>query len=465
MRDTFGYGRYSICTEENWIRESYRIASDLVARNRMAMRVTAMTGRRMRRLAGTILFAAVLLVVWTAIVGGGAREGWWRAMPAAKGDTAGFLRWAEARYAAESQGNIAIVLLDRGHVAETFYASHGRPVDSKSLFQVASMSKWITAWGVMALVEQHRIDLDAPVSRYLTRWHLPPSEFDNNAVTVRRLLAHTAGLTDGLGFRGFEPGQTLPSVEQELTRATDTLPGANGITQVGASPGTSWRYSGGGYLLLQLLVEEVTHEPFNDAMHRLVFQPLEMKASTFVDPDPAHLVDFYDAGGSKAVHYKFAALAAASLYTSAEDMTRFIAAQFPGENGAPPGRGVLSPAMLETMRRPQAFLFGIPVWGLGETLYVPNGAGSYVVGHDGNNYPAINTTARIDPATGDGILVLETGNATLAREIGGEWTYWQTGVVGLDTLVMFDLHRILIILASGAFAILIGSFAWHRRRR
>jgi CubicO group peptidase (beta-lactamase class C family) len=402
-----------------------------------------------------VLFAIILLVAWAALVAGGARAGWWRAMPAPKGDIAGFLQWAEGRYRAASKGNMAIVIFDRGRVAGSFYASHGRVVDGDTLFQVASMSKWITAWGVMALVEQHRIDLDAPVSRYLTRWQLPPSRFDNEAVTVRRLLAHTAGLTDGLGFLGFEPGQALPTVEQELTRAMDTLPGANGVTRVGASPGTSWRYSGGGYLLLQLLIEEVTKEPFNDAMRRLVFQPLGMTASTFVDPDPAHLAEFYGPDGSKAIHYKFTALGAASLYTSAADMTRFIQAQFPGENGALPGRGVLSPATLETMRHAQAFLFGIPVWGLGETLYVPNGAGSYVIGHDGNNYPAINTTARLDPATGDAILVLETGNATLAREIGGEWTYWHTGTVGIDTLVMFDLRRLLMIFAAGALAILI----------
>lgn len=429
------------------------------------MRGTAITGRHMRRLSRAILFAIVLLLIWAAFVACGAREGWWRAMPAAKGDIAGFLHWAEGRYAMQSKGNIAIVLFDRGHVAETFYASHGRPVDGNSLFQVASMSKWITAWGVMALVEQHRIDLDAPVSRYLTRWHLPPGKFDNDAVTVRRLLSHTAGLTDGLGFRGFAPGQALPSIEQELTRATDAQPGASGITHVTAPPGTNWRYSGGGYLLLQLLVEEVTHEPFNDVMRRMVFQPLGMTQSTFVDPDPAHLVDFYNADGSKAPHYRFTALSAASLYTSAADMTRFIAAQFPGANGAPPGRGVLSPTTLESMRRPQAFLYGMPVWGLGETLYVPNGAGSYVIGHDGNNYPAINTTARIDPATGDGILVLETGNPTLAREIGGEWTFWHSGVVGLDTLVMFDLRGILMLFASGALVIVIGGFKLYRGRR
>jgi hypothetical protein len=119
------------------------------------------------------------------------------------------------------------------------------------------------------------------------------------------------------------------------------------------------------------------------------------------------------------------------------------------------------------MSAPHAYLYGLPVWGLGETLYAPNGAGSYIFGHDGGNYPAINTTARIDPATGDGVIVLETGSDTLARAIGGEWSFWQAGVVGLDTLVLFDLRQILILFASGAFVIVVGAFtlAWFTRRR
>ncbi len=420
----------------------------------------------MRRLLLIFVTAIGALGVWAALVAVGAREGWWRPMPAVSGDTAGFLRWTQDRYAAESRGNIALVLLDDGEVVQTYFASHGREVDGDSVFQVASMSKWLTAWGVMTLVEEGRIDLDAPVSRYLTRWSLPPSDFDNEEVTIRRLLSHTAGLTDDLGFRGFGPHETPPSIEQELRRTSDVWPGASGIVRVGARPGSSWRYSGGGYLILQLVIEEVTHESFNDYMRRAVFAPLGMNASTFVDPDPDHLVDFYAADGSLATHYKFSALGAASLYTSAADMTRFLQAQIDAPDGAPSGRGSLTPATLELMRAPEARLYGLPVWGLGPALYAPNGADSFILGHDGGNYPAINTTARIDPAAGDGIVVLETGSATLAREIGSEWTYWQSGIVGLDALVVFDLRGILILFAAGALVIVIGAaaFAWRGRR-
>lgn len=129
----------------------------------------------MKRPIGIVLSTIMVLIVWAVLVAAGAREGWWRPMPAARGDTAGFMLWAEGRYAAESRGNFAMALIERGRVAQISFASHGRAVDENSLFQVASMSKWIAAWGVMTLVEQGRVDLDAPVSRYLTRWHLPPA--------------------------------------------------------------------------------------------------------------------------------------------------------------------------------------------------------------------------------------------------------------------------------------------------
>ncbi len=386
-------------------------------------------------------------------------------MPAPQGDTAGFMRWAQERYAAQAHGNIAIVLLDDGEVAQSYFASHGRAVDTDSLFQVASVSKWLTAWGVMTLVEQGRIDLDAPVSRYLTRWRLPEGAYDNDQVTVRRLLGHTAGLTDGLGFLGFTPDQTIPSIEQELSDVTDAMTGASGVVRVGARADGTWRYSGGGYLILQLLIEEVTQEPFNDYMRRAVFAPLGMASSTFVDPDPNRLAEFYAADGSQAIHYRFAATGAASLYTSAADLTRFLQAHVAAADGAPPERGVLSPRTLEMMRAPEARLATFPVWGLGHTLYAPNGAGDFVIGHDGGNFPAINTTVRIDPATGDAIVVLTTGNAKLASEIGGAWTYWQTGIVPLDTIALFDLQRVLSVFAMGALVIILGAILVARRGR
>ncbi|MBK6705908.1 MAG: serine hydrolase [Caulobacteraceae bacterium] len=100
---------------------------------------------------------------------------------------------------------------------------------------------------------------------------MPDGAFRRNVqVTARRLLSHTAGLTDGLGYGGFAPGQTVQRLEDSLTHASDASPDADGRLRVGAEPGENFLYSGGGYALLQLVIEEVSGEPFNDYMQRAV---------------------------------------------------------------------------------------------------------------------------------------------------------------------------------------------------
>jgi CubicO group peptidase (beta-lactamase class C family) len=419
----------------------------------------------MRRALWIVASALLAIVVWTALVVAGAREGWWLPLPAPRGDIEAFFQAEKTRIAAQSKGNVALALLQHGRVVREYFVSRGKPIGRDTLFQVASLSKWLTAWGVMTLVEQHKVNLDVPVSRYLTRWKLPPSPFNNNDVTIRRLLSHTAGLTDGLGFKGFAPEQKPATVEAELTHSVDPMPGRSGLVRVGVRPGSEFRYSGGGFLLLQLLIEEVTHQSFNAYMRSAVLLPLGMTESTYVDPDPGHLADFFDENGGRAIHYKFTAVAAASLYTSTGDMARFLQAQLPGPRGEAIGRGVLKPATILLMRHPQASLYGLPIWGLGTILYAPNDVGGFVVGHDGNNFPAISTTARLDPATGDGIVVLDSGNGALASGIGGDWTYWQTGVVDIGELVVFEAGRLLTILGGGVLVIVLaaGILLWRWR--
>ncbi|MDP3870925.1 serine hydrolase [Phenylobacterium sp.] len=409
-----------------------------------------------------------VLAVWTALVGAGTLEGWWRRPLAPQGDAAAFAAAADRMIAAESTGNLAFTLIEQGRPVHERFASKGAPVDRDTLFQVASLSKWITALGVMTLVDAGRVDLDAPVDTYLKRWKLPASEFDNRQVTVRRLLSHTAGLTDGLGYGGFAPGQPVQPLVESLTRAADASPHAEGAVKVGLQPGAEWKYSGGGYTLLQLLIEDVTGEPFAAYMRRAVLDPLGMTRSTFLLPEPwpANVAEIYGPGGTKAIHYRFTATGAASLYTSTADLTRLIAAQRPGPDGAPAGRGVLRPATLAEMRRPHAAQYGADIWGLGLVLYAPNNAGDFIVGHDGNNFPAINTAARFDPASGDGVVVLETGDDLLATRLAGEWVFWRTGHVDALTVLM-EVKQTLIILAVGWGVILLGAgvLGWRLRRR
>lgn len=426
--------------------------------------------RARRTLVWVGLTATLLLIGWTALIGVGLVQGWSHRPLAPRGETSAFATAALARIENENASNAAFVLLDDGRVIAEHFQSIGEPVDRDTLFQVASLSKWVTAWGVMTLVDEGRIDLDAPISTYLTRWSLPAGAFDETQVTARRILSHTAGLTDGLGYGGFTPGQTVQRLEDSLTRASDASPSADGRVRVGAEPGESFLYSGGGYALLQLVIEEVSGEPFNDYMRRAVLIPLGMTRSTFVLPEgETNVAQSFDESGEEAILYTFSAPAAASLYTSAADLTRFLQANVAGANGERPGRGVVAPEALIEMRRPHARQYGVEIWGLGTILYAPNNTGGFVVGHDGSNTPAINTGARIDPATGDGIIVLETGNARLATDIAGEWVFWNTGNVDLF-MVAADLQSAFPILVAGWIAILVGTivlsvFVLLRRKR
>lgn len=419
----------------------------------------------MRRFAGLAASVVLASLTWSGLVFADLSEGWTRSAIAEPDDRVGFVATARAIAEEHHRGNLAFILVEDGKEAGSFFLSRGEPVDRDSVFQVASLGKWLTAWGVMALVDEGRIDLDAPVATYLTRWQLPESAFDASGVTVRRLLSHTAGLGDGLGYDGFATREQRQSLEGSLTRALDAAPERSGVVALGSEPGSGWAYSGGGYTVLQLVIEEVSGEPFAQYMDRKVFAPLGMTRTTF-DHDKAielGLAQNFRSDGTREPFRWYTALAATSLFTTAGDLSRFIVAQGPqGE------QVVLSQATVDAIATPHASQLGADIWGLGAMLYAPNDRGGFVLGHDGQNGPAINTAARLDPATGDGIVVLSTGNAGLATRLAGEWVFWKTGRVDMLDFTT-GIPRALAWLGAGLaaivlVAILIG-LRLHRRAR
>ena len=415
---------------------------------------------------GLLTFA--LLALWTISVFVGTSEGWWKKTLAPRGDTAGFLSAAVKLVDSSNKGNAVFAVLDDGSVHGVHAISVGEAVDVNTVFQTSSLSKWITAWGVMALVQEGKLDLDAPVSTYLTRWALPASKFDNNKVTVRRLLSHTAGLTDGLGYAGFAPSAKVPSLEDALKRP-DADPGVSGTIAVGYEPGAEWKYSGGGYAILQLLVEEVSGESFEGFMQRVVFRPLGMVRSSYVwtPAEGSTLATFYDVDSQPTPHYRHSAVAAVSLYTSVTDLIRFLQAHLPGKNGEPIGRGVLAPATIKEMWRPHGSKFSEDIWGLGTSLYASNNEGSFIVGHDGlRRAPPLNTAARLNPATGNGIVILETGTPLLATRLAGEWVFWETGNVDFlaFTMAMPGMLR-LMGLGGLVIVLVVPALAWSIQRK
>ena len=337
---------------------------------------------------------------------------------AERGNHSEFFGWAVTEINSKNSGTAALVLIEDGAVVHRFFSDE---VDENTLFATASFSKWITALAVMTLVEQNKVDLDAPLSNYLSRWQLPDSEFDNDEVTIRRLLSHTAGLTDGLGFGDYLSSEPLPSLEEELSN-----PRASGGREVkitvGREPGSEFLYSGGGYLLLQLVVEEVSAVEFTDYVTQVVLDPVAMDRSTYeflgdqINASPSFNID-----GSLAPTYQYASAAATAFASSAADLSNLVVMLLNGK------RFPLQQEVVASMREPQGFMLGSGIWGLGTMLYVQTHNGDFVFGHDGANDPAINTSVRINPETLDGFVMLVSGHPSLASSIGSEWVLWQTG--------------------------------------
>ena len=399
-------------------------------------------------IAGTLLGFAT----WAAVVFVSAFYGWWMSPIAAPGDSVEFFKQATEIIETENLGNTAMMSIQGGEITGEFYSNLKDTVNKNTVFSTASMSKWFAANAVMKLVEDDRISLDDPVERHLSRWQLPAGQFDNSQVTIRRLLSHPAGLKDGLGFGDYKPGEQLPSLEESLT-SPRTSRGAEVDFAVQSLPGDGFTYSGGSYLILELLVEEVTGMTFAVYMQNTFFDPLGMTRSgyNFIG-EIENNAGSYGREGEPAALYKYASNAATAFSTSTADLAKFVMAQLPKNQSS----AILSQATITNMRQPHGRTFGADIWGLGTILYAPTGSGDFLFGHDGGNDPAINSTARINPDNGDAIIVLETGHPSLASNIGSQWVLWQTGVPDvLDSdsvvesmVIPLSIGLLLILLAS-----------------
>jgi CubicO group peptidase (beta-lactamase class C family) len=157
------------------------------------------------------------------------------------------------------------------------------PVTPDTLFQAASISKPVTAMAALYLVEQGATDLDQDVNDRLMSWQVPENEFSaQEKVTLRRLLSHTAGLNEK-GLIGYIRGQDIPTLREIL----DGSPPANSPAwRVQDVPGSIWRYSNGGYVIVTQLLEDVMGAPFPEIMREVLFEPLGMESSTYEFPLP-----------------------------------------------------------------------------------------------------------------------------------------------------------------------------------
>jgi CubicO group peptidase (beta-lactamase class C family) len=288
--------------------------------------------------------------------------------------------------------------------------SKGTPVRTDTRFNIGSVSKTVTAWAVLTLVEKRLLDLDAPVERYLKRWRLPPSDFDHGEVTVRRILSHNAGLSVR-GYHGVDlPGEKLPALEESLAGYS----GSDGALRVSAEPGAAFRYSSGGYTLLQLLVEEVSGEPFAEYAQSAVFNPLGMASAGYewTTELQAVVATPHKPDGGVWPHYQFVERGSGGVYLTATDLARLVAATI-GGRGQPAGRNVLKPETAQMMIAPAAGTEG--KYGLGYKM-MPL-ANELLVSHDGAN-EGWRAIFLLHPQTGDGVVILT--NSDLGGKVMGQ---------------------------------------------
>ncbi len=315
-------------------------------------------------------------------------------------------------------------------------------------FRVESISKSVTAWGVMKLVEEGVLDLDRPVADYIDSWEFPSSKFDVEKVTVRRLLSQTSGMPLGNVFRRYAPDGDVPTLRESLSDEA----------YLGQEPGISFIYSNTGYNLLELLIEEVTGRDFAEYMETEVLLPLGMKHASFKwnDEISASIARGYTLKGETVSDHVYPGKASGGLFSTIEDIAAFVAAgMISPENNS---NRILKPDMIQNLYRPVSGRPGIyglvfDAYGFGYFIEeLPNGLTA--VSHGGQGYGWMSHFHSV-PEKGDGIVILTNSQRSwpFFGYLLRDWTRWKNYPgVGMEmiiagTRILWGVIGILLLLS------------------
>jgi CubicO group peptidase (beta-lactamase class C family) len=264
---------------------------------------------------------------------------------------------------------ISIAVVDHGKIvwAKAYGLADvatGRAATVHTPFQAGSISKPVAASGAMQLIQQGRLVLDKPANDQLKSWRIPDNDFTrDHPVTLRHLLTHTAGTTVH-GFPGYAAGTPVPTVVQLL----EGKPPANTpAVVVERQPGTFWNYSGGGITIAQLIMTDVTRQPFPQLMAQRVFGPVGMDDSSYQQPPAADRAPVVATGylrDGKPVegrYHTYPEMAAAGLWTTPSDLAKWAIALEQAYDGT--SARLMSKASARTM-----LTEGMGHWGIGIEL-------------------------------------------------------------------------------------------------
>jgi CubicO group peptidase (beta-lactamase class C family) len=312
---------------------------------------------------------------------------------------------------------VSVAFFDHGQIMWTKTYGYAdvaskRPVTADTLFQAASISKPVAALAALRLVEEGKLSLDEDVNVKLRTWKVPENAFtQKEKVTIRRILSHSAGLTVH-GFAGYASDEPVPTLVQVLN---GEKPANSDPIRVDIVPGTLWRYSGGGYVVLETLLSDVTAKPFPQIMSELVLRPAGMTHSTYEQPLPENRASEaatpYRSSGDpvKGGWHTYPEMAPAGLWTTPSDLAR-MAIEVQNEYSGKSSK-ILSQDMARQMLTRQ---FG--TWGLGFGLESPGEKPRFAHGGANEGFRC-NIETSTDSGQGFAVMTNSDSGGELTEEI------------------------------------------------
>ena len=227
---------------------------------------------------------------------------------------------------------LSVAVIDNGQIvwAKGYgYADkkENRKVTPNTLFEPGSISKSLNAVGILYLAQQGKLDLYQDINQYLVNWKFPYDTLSHGKkITTAQLLSHTAGL--GVhGFPGYRRDSVIPAVTDILDgRAPSNTEAVRSVEE----PGTGPRYSGGGILITQQMLRDLTKQPYEQYMYEHVLRPLGMNNSSYSQPPAVNqrknLATGYKSNGNEVPgkYFVYPEKAAAGLWTTPTDICKYI---------------------------------------------------------------------------------------------------------------------------------------------
>jgi D-alanyl-D-alanine carboxypeptidase len=291
---------------------------------------------------------------------------------------------------AHAAPSVSVAVVENGAIAFTHAAGAATP---DSVYAIGSVTKMFTAVSVFQLIEQGSVSLDDPLAKFL------PNFPNAKNITVRQLLSHQAGINDyveaavrdGLVYRPTTPDAIVAMIAAASPQF---------------APGTGWRYSNGGYVLLGKIVETVTHEALVDYEREHIFKVAGMQqtdvgqAAAGLDVAPPFLaIGWYAKLAQPDYSWYYAC---GDILSTASDLARFDIALMAGK--------LISPASFAAMQRVAHEHTILPDTADGLGLFIRPMAGKTFVGHHGGE-PGYTSDNEMIPADGFAVVILDNGFA------------------------------------------------------